>query len=39
MKFLLYLEPSGNVIEIYNIQLNYDENGLLQGTTVNTVDI
>lgn len=37
--FVSYLEPSGNVIEIYNIQLNYDENGLLQDTVVNTVDV
>lgn len=37
--FVSYLEPSGQVIEIYNITLNYDENGLLQGTTVNYVDV
>jgi len=37
--FVSYLEPSGKVIEIYSITLNYDEKGLLQGTTVHYVNI
>jgi hypothetical protein len=35
--FISYLDSNNEVIEIYNVVLNYDDEGLLVGTTVSEV--